>query len=109
MMIRGNKAKALRYLGGISGQGIVTQNGKRLAQANFDLDGYFRAAVGVTGSGEIQAPAEILKGLFGRTDLQLLTDRGLLLDLSFSDATLAPASEVAHVDVTGQLPTTPSD
>jgi hypothetical protein len=103
------KTKALRYLGGISGQGFVTQNGKKLAQAGFDLDGYFRAAVGVTGSGEIQAPAEVLLALFGRTDLQLLTDRGLVLDLSFSDATLAPTSTVAHVDVTGQLPTALSD
>lgn len=109
MMGRSNKTKALRYLGGISGQGVVTQNGKWLARANFDLDGYFRGAVGVTGCGEIQAPAEVLKGLFGRTDLQLLTDRGLLLDLSFSDTTLAPTSDVAHVDVTGELLTSPSD
>jgi hypothetical protein len=104
-----NKTKALRYLGGISGQGVVTQNGKAVAQAHFDIDGYFRTAVGVTGCGEIQAPAEVLEGLFGRTDLQLLTDRGFLLDLSFSDSALAPASDVAHVDVTGQLPTSPAD
>lgn len=104
-----SKTKALRYLGGISGHGVVTQNGKTLAQADFDFDGYFHAGVGVTVCGEIQAPPEVLKGLFGRTDLQLLTDRGLILDLSFSDSTLAPASDVAHVDVTGQLPTTPAD
>ncbi len=38
------KTTALRYLGGISGHGIVTQNGKEIAQATFDFDGYFRAA-----------------------------------------------------------------
>lgn len=108
MMASGYKTKALRYLGGISGEGVVTQNGKRLAQASFDLDGYFRAPLGVTGSGQIQAPAAVLKGLFGLPDLQLLTDGGLLLNLSFSETTLAPASDVAHVDVTGQLPS-PSD
>ena len=64
-------------------------------------------AVGSRAAGEIQAPAEVLKGLFGLPDLQLLTDRGFLLDLSFSDTTLAPASDVAHVDVSGQLPTRP--
>ena len=84
MMASGYKTKALRYLGGISGEGVITQNGKRLAQASFDLDGYFRAPLGVTGSGQIQAPAAVLKGLFGLPDLQLLTDGGLLLDLIFS-------------------------
>lgn len=105
----GNKTKSLRYLGGMSGQGVVTQNGKALAKASFDFDGYFRAAAGFTGCGEIQAPPEVLRGLFGRTDLQLLTDRGRLLDLTFSDSTLAPASDVVHVDVTGQLPTAAAD
>lgn len=100
-----NRSRTLRYLGGISGQGVVTQNGKTVAKAGFDLDGYVHAAGAVTGSGEIQAPPEVLQGLFGRADLQLLTDRGLVLDLSFTNATLAPTSNVAHVDVTGKLPT----
>ena len=106
------KTNAMRYLGGISGSGTVTLNGKKVAMANFDLDGYFRPMVGVTGSGEIQLPRELLEGLFGRTDLQLLTDHGLLLDLRFSDSTLPPASDVAHVDVKGSKgssPTAPAD
>lgn len=104
-----SKTKALRYLGGISGHGVVTRKGKTLAQADFDFDGYFNAGAGVTVCGEIQAPPKVLKRLFGRSDLQLLTDRGLLLDLSFLDSTLAPGSDVVHVDVTGQLPTAPAD
>ncbi len=103
------KTKALRYLGGISGHGVVTQNGKEIAQAEFDLDGYFRSPVGVTGSGEILLPAGVLKSLFGRTDLQLLTDHGLLLALRFSDSSLPAKSDVAHVDVTGELPIAPGD
>ncbi len=103
------KTQALRYLGGISGNGVVTQNGKEIAPAKFDLDGYFRPAVGVTGSGEIQLSSDVLKSLFGRTDLQLLTDQGLLLALRFSDSTLPAASDVAHIDVTGQLSTAPGD
>jgi hypothetical protein len=103
------KTTALRYLGGISGNGVVKQNGKTIAPAKFDLDGYFRPAVGVTGSGEIQLSGEVLQSLFGRTDLQLLTDQGLLLALRFSDSTLPAASNVAHVDVTSQSPTALGD
>jgi len=101
------KTHALRYLGGISGHGVVTQNGKEIAPARFDLDGFFCPPAGVTGCGEIQLSGEVLKSLFGRTDLQLLTDEGLLLALRFSDATLPAESDVAHVDVTGQFPTAP--
>jgi hypothetical protein len=104
-----NRSKTLRYLGGLSGQGVVSQNGKALARAAFDFDGYFHAVAGVTGCGEIQASPEVLQGLFGRPDLQFLTDGGLLLDMSFSDAKLAPASDAAPVDVKGHLPTTPAD
>ncbi len=103
------KTTALRYLGGISGHGVVTRNGERIAQATFDFDGYFRTAAGVTGCGEIQMSAEVLKSLFGCSDLQLLTDQGRLLDLSFSDPTSPPEGEVAHVDVSGELPTAPAD
>jgi hypothetical protein len=99
----------LRYLGGISGTGIVTQNGKRIEQATFDFDGYFQPPVGVTVCGQIQLPAEVLKSLFGCTDLKLLTDQDRLLNLSFSDSKLPPASYVAHVDVRRKLPTAPGD
>jgi hypothetical protein len=104
-----NKSRALRYLGRLSGRGVISQNGKSLAEADFDFDGYFHAATGVTACGEIEAPPEVLEGLFGRPDLQILTEEGLLLNINFSDAKLAPSSDVAHVDVTGQLPTASAD
>ncbi len=103
------KTKALLYLGAISGRGVVKQNGGTIAPAKFDLEGYYRASVGVTGRGEIQLPREALKRLFGRADLQLLTDQGLLLALRFSDSTLPPASDFVHVDVTKQSPIAPGD
>jgi hypothetical protein len=99
----GMKTTGLRYLGGISGQGAILHDGKEITPASFDFDGYFRAAAGVTGSGEIRLPAGVLKDLFGRKDLQLLTDQGRLLDLSFSDLKQAPSGDVAHVDVTGTM------
>jgi hypothetical protein len=103
------KTQPLRYLGGISGNGTVQHDGEDLAPAKFDLDGYFRPNLGVTGSGEIQLSGEALKSLFGRTDLQLLTDQGLLLALRFSDSTLREAADVAAVDVTGKFPTAPEE
>lgn len=94
----------MHYLGGISGSGSLKCDGIEVARATYDFDGFFHKATGVTGSGEIQLPAAVLKSVFGRKDLQLFTDDGHLLDLKFSEKTLPSASDVAHVDVTGDLP-----
>ncbi|WP_309086637.1 hypothetical protein [Chelativorans sp.] len=47
---------------------------------------------------------EALRQVFGRGDLQLLTDNGRLLTLRFSEKRLTEDSDVAHVDVAGELP-----
>jgi hypothetical protein len=94
----------MRYLGKLSGTGVVKRNGIEVARATFDFDGYHQGSFGVTCSGEIRLSADALVGVFGRRDIQLLTDQGRLLDLKFSGKELAAGSEVAHVDVTGQLP-----
>jgi hypothetical protein len=88
----------MRYLGRISGSGVLKCNGEDMARASYDFDRYARP-VGVMTSGEIKLSATILRGVFGRKDVQLLTDGGELLDLSFSEKKLHPASDVAHVDV----------
>ena len=103
------KTTGLRYLGGISGQGAVMRNGEAVTSVKFDLDGYFRPSNGVTGSGEIQLPRDALKTLFGCKDLQLQTDRGLLLALRFSDLKLPAASDFVRVEVTAQPATAPDD
>ncbi len=95
----------MRYLGAISGSGVIKCNGESIARASYDFDGFFKERVGVTSCGEIQLSAVALKGVFGRRDVQLLTDDGHLLDLRFSEKELHAASDVAHVDVTGDLPT----
>jgi hypothetical protein len=96
----------MRYLGGISGSAVLRCSGEEIARASYDFDGFFEKSVGVTSCGEIRLAATALKGVFGRTDVQLLTDDGRLLDLRFSERELLPESDVAHVDVTGDLPTT---
>jgi hypothetical protein len=97
------KTKALRYLGGLSGRGDIIQNGQKIAPARFDLDGYYRAAAGVSGCGEIRLRADHLKSVFGRRDLQLLTEQGQVFDISFSDSNLPASSCVAHIDVSGKM------
>lgn len=97
----------MHYLGGISGSGTLTCKGREVGRVSYDFDGFFRQPVGITSCGEIQLAAPILKEVFGRKDLQLLTDDGRCLDLSFSEKTLLPMSDVAHVDVTGELPSAP--
>ncbi len=54
--------------------------------------------------GEIWASSAASKGVFGRKNVQLLTEDGRLLDFSFFEKALLPASDVAYVDVTGELP-----
>jgi hypothetical protein len=94
----------MRYLGGISGSGLLKCDGEEIARATYDFDGFFHKAAGVTGSGEIRLPAPALRSVFGRQRVQLFTDDGRLLNLRFSEKTLPSASDAAHVDVTGDLP-----
>ena len=92
------------YLGGISGSGVIKCNGEEIARATYDFDGFFHKTVGVTGSGEIRLSPAALRSVFGRGNVQLFTEDGRLLDLRFSEKALPSASDVAHVDVTGDLP-----
>jgi hypothetical protein len=95
------------YLGGISGRGMLKCDGQEVARAAYEFDGFIRKPVGVTASGDIRLSATALKGVFGRKDIQLLTDDGCLLHLKFSERQLLSASDAAHVDVAGDLPTWP--
>lgn len=94
----------MAYLGGITGSGVIKCNGEEIARATYDFDGFFHRTIGVTGSGEIRLPPAALTRVFGRGDVQLFTEDGRLLDLKFSEKAIPSASDVAHVDVTGDLP-----
>jgi hypothetical protein len=95
----------VRYLRGISGSGMLTSQGKQIARATYDFDCYFNEQRGASCSGQIQSEMPILKDVFGQRDIQLLTDDGRRLDITFSARELSATSRVAHVDVTGDLPT----
>jgi hypothetical protein len=93
----------MRYLGGIVGVGVLKCEGKDIARASYDLDGFFDRLAGMKSSGEIRSSPAALKDVFGRKNVQLLTDEGQLLNLSFSEKALPPGSPVAHVDVMGTV------
>jgi hypothetical protein len=97
----------MHYRGRISGYGALPCSGEPIARASNDFDGFVSKPVGVTCCGEIQLSAAVLKDVFGRRDVQRLTDDSRLLDLVFSEKALLSTSDVAHVDVSGELPPTP--
>jgi hypothetical protein len=97
----------MRYLGRLSGRGALKRSGEEIARVSYEFDGFFQKPKRVTSSGEIRAPAAVLKGVFGGTNIQLLTDDGRLLDLRFCGGEPRSVDEVAQVDVTGELPTMP--
>jgi len=78
---------------------VLKCNSEEFARAAYDFDRFF-----MTSCGEIRASAIALKEVFGRKSVQLLTDDGRPLDLSFSEKVLLPSSESAHVNVTEELP-----
>ena len=104
------KANAIvRYLGRIAGAGSVRIGRETVARAAYDFDGFATPHGCVTGSGELRLTPSDLEAVFGRPGVQLLTDNGRLLELEFSENALPPATEAAHVDVSGDLPRSPAE
>lgn len=93
----------MRYLGGISGDGMLKCKGAGIASVSYDFEFFSRKGGSVTGSGEIKLAPAALQALFGRSDVQLLTEDDRLLDLKFSDKGMREPG-VAHVDLSGDLP-----
>jgi len=99
----------MRYLGGISGRGALMSNGIKIGRASYDFEGFFQDPIGVTSCGEVRLAFPALKTVFGRADVQLLTDDGHLLDLRFSYREFPSTTGAAHVEVTGDLPGAPQN
>jgi hypothetical protein len=106
-MFMRQRKPGMRYLGGISGGGVLKRDGEEITRVSYELDGFYMEPAGVTRCGEIRIDADALKGVFGRDGVQLLTDDGRLFDLSFSDKELIPAADAVHVDVTGGMSAKP--
>lgn len=93
----------MRYLGGMSGNGILICGGKEVSRAFYDFDGYLVRSHDVISCGEVRLGASALRKVFGRDDVQIRTADGRLLNLRFSEKKLEE-SHAAHVDVCGELP-----
>ena len=96
---------SMRYLGGLRGAGQLRCQGQVVAPADYELDGYLVPPAGVAGSGEIRTAPEVLRRVFGRKDLELVTEDGRALSFRFSDRKLSAGDDAAHVDVTAGMPT----
>ena len=95
----------MRYLGGLRGAGTLRCKGQDVDAAEYALDGYLIPPACVTGSGEIRTAPEVLRKVFGRRDLELVTEDGRSLRFRFSDKKLVAGDDAAHVDVTEGMPT----
>ncbi|WP_341912108.1 hypothetical protein [Ferrovibrio terrae] len=94
----------MQYLGALRGTGTLTSGGEAMGRADYDFEGFVRPAGEINGSGEIRMPPAALKQAFGHKTVQLQTDAGQIFSLRFSDRKLSAASDVAHVDLIGNLP-----
>jgi hypothetical protein len=96
---------AMKYLGGLRGEGKLTLGEQDVGAVDYELDGYATPPTGgVVASGEIRGTPAVLRKVFGRRDLTLVTESGRLLGLRFSDKKLAGEGDAAHVDITSGLP-----
>ena len=96
----------MQYLGRLTGEGVMTNDGVAVSRVAYEFEGYARPGGQLVSSGEIEALPADLQMVFGRRGVQLLTDDGRLLDLKFSQKTLNTSSGVALVEVSGDLPKT---
>jgi hypothetical protein len=83
-------------------------NGRTVARASYDFDGFDAQRGGIMSSGELRPAPSDLKASVGRA-CAIAPHRPWLLDLSFSERKLALAADVAHVNVTGDLPHSGAD
>jgi hypothetical protein len=94
----------MRYLGVMRGSGMLACAGEALGRAEYDIEGFQTRPGEIVGSGEIRMGPGELERAFGRTDLQLTTDDGRVLEVRFSGKRLDSTASAAHADIGGDLP-----
>lgn len=93
----------MKYLGCISGRGVLQFKGTWIADTTYELEGYVQRTGNVTGSGEIGLTPAVLQSVIDQPSLQLLTSGGRLLNVKVTDKTIHDGDHI-HVDVSGDLP-----
>ncbi len=95
----------MRYLGCVSGSGVIEPSEAESAPAKFEFECYLVKAEMVASSGELTAAPDALRRLFGRSNVPFTTKDGHQLKVTLSDTKIAPTGDSAHVVVAGELPT----
>jgi hypothetical protein len=95
----------MRYLGSLSGEGVLTSGGREVGRVEYDFDGFEVRPFGVKVGGEIMAPDGLAKDVFDAVPVQLRTDDGHLFGLQLSSATKSLTHDTAHVDAIAVPPT----
>jgi len=99
----------MKYLGRISGAGQLLRDSEVIGRASFDFEGFIGPRGVDRCSGEIKLSPAGRPADFETRGVQLLTDDGRLLNLTFRDKVLRWLDDRAEVDVTGDLPASPAD
>ena len=99
----------MRYLGRISGDGMLLLGGEDVARVSLEFEGFARPRGEIACSGEIAGIRAVMETVFGTRGLQLRTDDHRLLDLRFTAKALGKNDTSAQVDVSGELPATAAE
>lgn len=94
---------AVRYIGKLHGRGLLIFGPQAPMRAEYDFEGFQNLAGQITASGELCLPPEDLKTVFAHRTVQLRAEDGQIFDLRFSRQELSPSSDIAHVDLIGNL------
>lgn len=92
----------MKYLGKISGSGVLQHMGRPVARATYEIEAYQHNQGLVRASGEMSLNREIPQGLVGVSRMQLLTDAGKLLEIKRPDVD-RPLGRHIDFEVMGDL------
>lgn len=98
------RVSLMRHLGALRGSATLECKGESFGRATYEFDGYLMKPGEIVASGEVRMDAGALADAFGRNDLKLRSDDGIVLSIRFSGKSLPPGKTVAHADAREGLP-----
>lgn len=96
------KNDIMRYLGKISGKGVLQSNGRPIADAAYEIEAYRQNHGPVRASGELTISQVLSADLGSLARMQLLTETGETLELKRPNADIPPGRHI-NVEVLGNI------
>lgn len=93
----------MKYLGSISGTGMLLCDGIAYADATYEIDGFMRIKGQTSGTGEIGLVTGFATEAIAHKDLQLRTADGRVLDLAVANTKTRIPNRIS-VDISAGLP-----